>query len=169
MKVAVISDSHDHRAKFKQAAMLASEHGAEAILHCGDIIAPSTLKESRQSGLPIHAIHGNNTGDLSMMCQIASKPENAIQFYGQDAALNLGGKKIFLVHYPHYAQAMAVTGHYDMVCYGHDHTYHVENIDNIKGSNTLLINPGSVAGLDGPASFMLVDLQDMTIEKVLLN
>ena len=169
MKVAVISDSHDNRSKFRQAATRAKHLGADAILHCGDIVAPSTLKEARDTGLPVHAIHGNNTGDLVMMNRVASKPENSISFYGQDAAINLAGRRIFIVHYPHYARAMALTGDYDLVCYGHDHTYNEERLENIKGEQTLLVNPGSVAGLDGPASFMLINLEEMTVEKQLLD
>ena len=169
MKIAVISDSHDNRDKFKKASIVAKQSNAEAILHCGDIVAPSTLKEARETGLPIHAIHGNNTGDLVMMQHIAGKPENRISFYGQDASIKLGERTIFLVHYPHYARAMAVTGEYDIVCYGHDHHYHEEQVENIKGSKTLLLNPGSVAGLDGPASFMIVDLKSLEIEKQLLD
>jgi len=169
MKIAVISDSHDNRTKFKQAATLAKQLDAEAILHCGDIVAPSTLKEAKDTDLPIHAIHGNNVGDLIMMNKIASKPENNISFYGQDAAIKLADKKIFIVHYPHYAKALALTGDYDLVCYGHDHTYYEEIITSIKNSQCLLANPGSVAGLDGPASFMIIDLSDMSVEKLLLD
>jgi DNA-binding transcriptional ArsR family regulator len=36
MKIAVISDSHDNRSKFKQAVVLAKQLNAEAILHCGE-------------------------------------------------------------------------------------------------------------------------------------
>lgn len=169
MKIAVISDSHDNRIRLKQATVLAKQLCAEAILHCGDIVAPSTLKEIQKIGLPIHAIHGNNAGDLVMMHKIASKSEDAISFYGQDAAIKLSGKRIFIVHYPHYAKAMALTGEYHLVCYGHDHRYHKETIINIHGKETLLVNPGSVAGLDGPASFMLIDLQEMSVDKVLVD
>ena len=169
MKIAVISDSHDNRDKFRQAAIAAKQDRAEAILHCGDIVAPSTLKEARETGLPIHAIHGNNAGDLVMMQHIAGKPENRISFYGQDASIKLGERTIFLVHYPHYARAMAVTGDYDIVCYGHDHHYHEEQVETIKGTTTLLLNPGSVAGLDGPPSFMMLDLDTLKITRHLVD
>lgn len=169
MKVAVISDSHDNREKYRLAALHARDNGAKAILHCGDVVAPSTLKEARETGLPVHAIHGNNTGDLVMMQHVASKPENNIHYYGQDASINLDGIRMFLVHYPHYARAMAATGDYDIVCYGHDHHYNEERIPNMKGGTTLLLNPGSVAGLDGPASFIMLNLDDQTTEKVLLD
>lgn len=169
MKIAIISDSHDNRRLFREAAMNAKKQGAEALVHCGDIVAPSTLKEACHSGLPIHAIYGNNAGDLVMMHRVAAKPENKINFYGMDAGIRLHDRRIFVVHYPHYARAMAVTGEYDVVCYGHDHHYHEEQINNMEGTSTLLLNPGSVAGLDGPASYMILDLESMQVEKQLLE
>jgi putative phosphoesterase len=169
MKIAVISDSHDDRDRFRQATLLAKDDGAQSILHCGDIVAPSTLAEAKVSGLPVHAIHGNNTGDLVMMSHITNRPDGHLNYYGQDAELKIHGKKIFLVHYPHYARAMARTGEYDIVCYGHDHRYNEEWLENMIGNSTLLLNPGSVAGLDGPASFMILDLENMTVEKKLLS
>ena len=78
-------------------------------------------------------------------------------------------KTIFLVHYPHYARAMAMTGDFDIVCYGHDHHYHEEQVANIKGGKTLLLNPGSVAGLDGPPSFIMLDLDKLEVEKQLVD
>ncbi|TNF91489.1 MAG: metallophosphoesterase [Gammaproteobacteria bacterium] len=169
MKIAVVSDSHDDRARFRQATLQAKENGAEAILHCGDIVAPSTLMESKAAGLPVHAIHGNNTGDLVMMSHVTNRPDSHLNYYGQDAELELHSRKIFLVHYPHYARAMARTGEYDIVCYGHDHHYHEEWLANMTGNKTLLLNPGSVAGLDGPASFMMLDLDTMSVQKKLVE
>ena len=169
MKIAVISDSHDDRDRFRNATLIAKNCGAQSILHCGDIVAPSTLAEAKVSGLPVHAIHGNNTGDLVMMSHISNRPGSHLNYYGQDAELKIHGKSIFLVHYPHYARAMARTGDYDIVCYGHDHHYNEEWLENMMGNTTLLLNPGSVAGLDGPASFMMLDLEGMTVEKKLLD
>ncbi|MEJ1359041.1 MAG: metallophosphoesterase family protein, partial [Candidatus Sedimenticola sp. (ex Thyasira tokunagai)] len=44
MKVCILSDSHDHIPLLDAAAAEAKAKGAEAILHCGDVVAPSTLK-----------------------------------------------------------------------------------------------------------------------------
>jgi len=169
MKIAVVSDSHDNRQLFKQAALLAKDMEAAAILHCGDIVAPSTLLEAREANIPVHAIHGNNTGDLVTMNHVTNRPDSTISYYGQDAEINLHGRRIFIVHYPHYARAMALTGDYDIVCYGHDHRYNCEWISNVKNEKTLLANPGSVGGLDGPASFLLIDLESMEAEKITLD
>ena len=39
----------------------------------------------------------------------------------EEAGIELGGRRIFLVHYPHYARALAATGDWDLVCCGHSH------------------------------------------------
>ncbi|MEE9492238.1 MAG: YfcE family phosphodiesterase [Gammaproteobacteria bacterium] len=162
MKICILSDSHDNRPLLEAAGIAGKDAGAEAILHCGDLVAPSTLNVLQPLGLPIHVIHGNNTGDLYMMSRIASKTSNMVNFYGQDASIKLAGKRIFIVHYPHYARALATTGDWDIVCCGHDHIANIESISNIKGSETLLLNPGTVGGIAAPATWILGDLDSMT-------
>ena len=164
MKICIVSDSHDHRPLLQAAVCAAKQQGAEAVLHCGDVVSPSTLSVLKPLGLPVHVIHGNNTGDLYMMARIANKPGNLLTFYGQDAALELGGCRIFLVHYPHYAKAMATTGDYDLVCCGHDHEAKIETVGNIKGGRTLVVNPGTVGGVAAPATYVLGDLETMEFE-----
>jgi putative phosphoesterase len=162
MKVCIVSDSHDHRPLLEAAVRAARDEGAEAVLHCGDVVAPSTLGVLKPLGLPIHVIQGNNPGDLYAMAQIAARPANRITFYGQDAGIELAGRRIFLVHYPHYARAMATTGDWDLVCCGHDHEVKIELIDNIKGGRTHLVNPGTVGGVAAPATYVIGDLDSMT-------
>ena len=161
MKVCIVSDSHDHRPLLEAAVRAAKEAGAEAVLHCGDVVAPSTLSVLTPLGLPVHVIHGNNVGDMFMMARIASKPGNRITFYGQDAGIELDGRRIFLVHYPHYAKAMATTGDWDLVCCGHDHEAKIETVHNVTGGSTWLVNPGTVGGVAAPATYALGDLETM--------
>ena len=161
MKICILSDSHDNRQYLAAAVDDAKQHGAQAILHCGDVVAPSTLHAITPFGLPIHVIHGNNTGDMFHMSRLAHKPGSLVNYYGQDAAFTLHGRKIFLVHFPHYAQGMALTGDYDLVCNGHEHRAHIDRVKNIKGGETLLIDPGTVAGVGAPATYVLGDLASM--------
>ncbi len=166
MKICIVSDSHDHILLLDAAAAEAKERGAEAILHCGDIVAPNTMKCLKKYEIPVHAIHGNNTGDLYTMGVMAAKPGNMIEYHGMDAKLTLGGKRIFIVHYPHYARAMAATGDWDLVCYGHSHLYQDELVPNIKGGHTLLLNPGTIGGVgDSPATYIMMDLETMEFER----
>ena len=161
MKICILSDSHDHRLLLAAAVDDAKRRGAQAILHCGDVVAPSTLHVLMPYGLPIHVIHGNNTGDMYHMSRLAHKPGSLVNYYGQDAAFTLHGRRIFLVHFPHYAHGMALTGDYDLVCNGHEHRAHIERILNIKGGETVLVDPGTVGGVGAPATYVLGDLASM--------
>jgi putative phosphoesterase len=167
MKICILSDSHDHMVLLDAAAAEAKERGAEAILHCGDVVAPSTMKCLNKYGIPVHVIHGNNTGDLYTMGMMAAKPGNVIEYHGMDAKLSLGGKRVFMVHYPHYARAMATTGDWDLVCCGHSHNYREEKVPNIKDGETLILNPGTIGGVGkAPATFIMIDLETMEVEKL---
>ena len=161
MKVCIVSDSHDNRALLATAVHDARQKGAQVVFHCGDVIAPPTLRGLPPIGLPVHVIHGNNIGDLVAMHQVMKKFPDIIHYHGMDATLEIAGKRIFLVHYPHYAWAMAQTGDYDLVCCGHDHRLVIEQVDNIKGQQTTLINPGTVGGVGKPPTYVLGDLVSM--------
>jgi hypothetical protein len=161
LKICIVSDSHDHREPLAAAVAEAKSLGAQAVLHCGDLIAPSTLHAIIGLGLPIHLIHGNNAGDLFHLSRFAQEPANRVHYYGQDGSLALAQRRIFLVHYPHYARAMALTGDYDLVCNGHEHRAIIERVRNVKGQETLRIDPGTVAGVSAPATYVIGDLQTL--------
>ena len=65
---------------------------------------------------------------------------------------NLGGRRIYLTHYPHLGHGMACTGDYDLVCCGHSHETEIRQQANVRGGHTWLVNPGTVAGLGAPAA-----------------
>lgn len=164
MKICLVSDSHDHRRLLASAVNEAKGLGAQAVLHCGDLVAPSTLHAITPLSLPIHVIHGNNSGDLYHLSRLAYESKGLVTYHGQDASLSLAGKRIFLVHYPHYAKAMALTGDYDLVCNGHEHRARIEEIANMKGGKTLRIDPGTIAGIGAKPTYVLGDLEKMEFE-----
>ncbi|MCS6786818.1 MAG: metallophosphatase family protein, partial [Thiobacillaceae bacterium] len=160
----ILSDSHDHRKLLEHAVEDAHARGAQAVLHCGDVVAPTTLRVLKKFALPVHVIHGNNTGDLHAMHKLAHEPDSVIRYHGQDAVLHLAGRAIFMVHYPHYAAAMALTGDYDLVCCGHDHRVSLRRVENVKGGITHLINPGTVGGVGASPTYVLADLAALRFE-----
>ena len=162
MKICILSDSHDNRDYLEAAVSEASAGGAKAVLHCGDVVARGTLEVLKPFNLPVHVIHGNNAGDLYMMGRVASQSANSVTYHGQDAGLELGKRRVFLVHYPHYAEAMATTGDWDLVCCGHDHKVDIRTIRNIAGGDTHFVNPGTVGGIKAPATWVLGDLDSKT-------
>jgi putative phosphoesterase len=164
MKICILSDSHDHRSLLAAAAADARRDGAEAVIHCGDLVAPSTIHAITPLGLPIHLVHGNNQGDLFHLQRIAHEPKHRLHYYGQDGSFTLAGRRIFIVHYPHYARAMALTGDYDLVCNGHEHRAVVERLATIKGGETMRVDPGTVAGIGAPPTYVFGDLEKMEFE-----
>jgi predicted phosphodiesterase len=115
-------------------------------------------------GLPVHVVHGNNLGDAQAMWKLCAASDGLVHYHGQDAELALGGRRLLATHYPRHARAFACTGDFDLVCCGHDHRPAIERIANAAGGQTWLVNPGTVAGLGGPATWLLADLDAMRFE-----
>lgn len=60
MRLAIISDTHLPRGgRALPPACVDRLRGADAILHAGDLIALSVLRELEGLGPPVHAVHGN--------------------------------------------------------------------------------------------------------------
>lgn len=169
MKICIVSDSHDRAEPLAAAVAEAQAAGAQAVIHCGDLIGANTLRTSLKLGIPLHVVHGNNIGDQMAMHKLAAKSGGLLGYHGQDAELKLGGRRIFATHYTHYGRGMACTGDYDLVCCGHSHIAEIVWQPNIRGGKTLLVNPGSVSGIGAPGvkeafTWILGDLTNMTFE-----
>jgi uncharacterized protein len=164
MKVCIVSDSHDRADALAQAVSEAKSLGAEAVLHCGDLIGAQSLKPALALGLPVHLIHGNNLGDAQALHKLAAASNGLLRYHGADARIELGGRHVFVVHYDDYGYAMACTGDWELVCCGHSHRAEVRNVASVKGHATWLVNPGTVAGLAAPPTWVLGDLAAMRFE-----
>ncbi|MCZ7654326.1 MAG: metallophosphatase family protein [Rhodocyclaceae bacterium] len=163
MKICIVSDSHD-RGPMLAAAV---EEARSSVPRPSCTVATSSARTPSSPllrlGLQTHVIHGNNLGDFTAICQMASRSNGMLHYHGGDASIEMGGRRIFLVHYPHYGRAMACTGDFDLVCCGHSHKPDIARQPNVKGSETWLVNPGTVAGLGAPsATWVLGDLATMT-------
>lgn len=169
MKICIVSDSHDHSQLLAAAVKSAAAQGAQAVIHCGDVIGPNTLRALQAFGLPVHVVHGNNMGDVMAMMRLAAEPGSVVRYHGNDAQLEIAGRRIFAVHYPHVAHGMAATGEWDIACCGHSHRALITHVRTVKGGETLLINPGTVAGLSAPATYAIGDLATLafSIENVM--
>jgi putative phosphoesterase len=162
MQVAVLSDSHDNIWKLDQA--MPHLAAADAVIHCGDLIAPFIIKRLA-AGIkkPVHIVWGNNDGDKRLLSQFAQEAGN-ITIHGDYAQLELGGRSFAVTHYPEIAQALARSGQFDVVCYGHDHTAHEGHI-----GDTLLLNPGEVMGMNGRSSLAVIDTETLLVTWVELD
>ena len=164
MKICIVSDSHDRADALAQAVGEAKALGAQAVIHCGDLIGAQTVKPALAHGLPFHLIHGNNVGDTQALHRQSHASGGLLQYHGADAPLELAGRRIFVVHYDDYGLAFACTGDWQLVCCGHSHRAEARRVANVKGGETWLVNPGTVAGLAGPATWVLGDLAALRFE-----
>jgi putative phosphoesterase len=169
LKICIVSDSHDRADDLALAVREAKGKGAAVVIHCGDVIGTQTLRAAMDAHLPMHVIHGNNLGDPVSLARWARDSAGMLHYHGPDARLELGGRRIFVVHYPEYGYAMACTGDWDLVCCGHSHAAGAEQVANVKGGKTWLVNPGTVAGLAAPATWALGDLEAMRFEVLSLR
>lgn len=160
MKVAVMSDSHDNIWNIEKA--LKKAQSAEALVFCGDLCAPFSLKMLADGfAAPIHALRGNNDGDVALLLRVAGQSSH-VRFYAESLAeLEIGGRKIAVVHYAHLANPLALSGKYDAVFFGHTHRQ-VKRWEN----QTLLLNPGEVMGRFGTPTIALYDTETRDAEIV---
>ena len=173
MKICIVSDSHDRADVLAQAVGEGRAAGAEAVIHCGDLIGAQTILAALEHGLPVHLIHGNNLGDAQATHWQARKSAAAaakdgttgvLHYHGAEARIELAGRRIFVVHFDHYGYAMACTGEWDVVFCGHSHRAEARRVPDVRGGRSWLVNPGTVAGLAAPRTWILADLAAMSFE-----
>lgn len=159
MRIAILSDIHDNIWTLESA--LKRARAAETMIFCGDFCAPFTLKQMAASfAKPIHAVFGNNDGDRFLLTKMAAQFSH-VTLHGEFAEIEVGGRRIAVNHYPEIARAVAASGQYAAVFYGHNHTHKVERI-----GNTDLINPGEIMGRFGQVTFVFYDTERQQTETV---
>jgi putative phosphoesterase len=164
VKICIVSDSHDRADPLLSAARAARLEGAQLVIHCGDVIGANTLRPLLALALPVHVVHGNNLGDPLAMARLCAASQGRLTYHGGEAELSLARRRVYVTHYPHQARAMACTGDFDLVCCGHSHQASVTQQIDIRGGQTWLVNPGTVAGIGAPAHWILGDLDTLTFE-----
>jgi putative phosphoesterase len=168
MKIAVISDSHDHKNNILKAVSIINERKVDVLIHCGDYVAPfvrkwfNNLNDSIKKNF--YGVFGNNDGEVLFLKenlgQICEFPQNA-----KEQILELGGKRIFVSHMPteQTIEALGKSGDFDIILTGHTHFLSNQKLDN----GTLVINPGELCGyLTDKATFAIVDTDKMESEIV---
>lgn len=139
MKIAILSDIHDHVRHLEAALRDVAKVQAEMLILCGDLCSPFMLTQiQEQFHGPIHLVFGNNDGDTHRITHLAA---SHVKFHPEMAEIRIGNVLIAANHYPQIARPLAHSGKYDLVCYGHNH----EPLAEVIG-HTLLLNPGSIMG-----------------------
>ena len=159
MNIAIISDIHDN--VWNLGAALQTIKASEALICCGDLCSPFII-DLMTDGFQnqIHIVFGNNDGDQYRITDNAARHDGRVLIHGEFAELKLDGTRFAVNHYPSIARSIAGSGDYDVVCYGHNHIFRVEHVN-----DALLINPGAIMGYDGvnkkeiPSTFVVYDTE----------
>ncbi len=169
MLVGVVSDSHDDIASTRRAAEFMRTSGVEAVIHLGDYIAPFTLRElARAVGVPIEGVIGNNDGEVSLLLRTASEVGARIDPWPR--VVQVGGRRMLLMHgngpadvTVEVAHALAESGRYDGVLYGHTHRAELTYVRGV-----LVLNPGPLSSFVGGPSLALLKTESMAARIVRL-
>ncbi|MBI5203756.1 MAG: metallophosphoesterase [Nitrospirae bacterium] len=154
MLLGIMADTHDNLPMTKKAVELFNDRKVDYMIHAGDFTSPFTLKLFSELKCRYAGVFGNNDGDKLLLQE---RSEGSIK--NQPLMLTLDNKKIVVVHEHHTVNALADSGHFDVVVYGHTH----EPL--VKRNASLLINPGEVCGwLYGKPTAAILDLNKMDAE-----
>jgi len=162
LRVLIISDTHDNLGNVDYLIRnVIPKEKPQLIVHLGDFTSPFTLLRLKKSGIPIIGVLGNNDGDVSMLREIEHRVAP------QPVETNLGGFSTFLMHgfkdaalTEKIATAIALSGYYQLVLFGHTHRYKIEQ----KG-RTLLVNPGALSGyLAEDATYAVLDTTSRNVK-----
>ncbi|MBI5178750.1 MAG: metallophosphoesterase [Nitrospinae bacterium] len=158
MRIGIISDTHDNIPKIRAAVDLFNRAGVDAVLHCGDFVAPFALLSFTDLACKkFHAVFGNNDGEKTGILKLAAQKGWNIGPAGMDVAFS--GKKIIMLHEPDRIDTALNSG-CDIILYGHTHKPKAEH-----KNGCLLLNPGEGGGwLSGTATVAVLDLKTMAAE-----
>ncbi|MFH1024447.1 MAG: metallophosphoesterase [Planctomycetota bacterium] len=157
MLIGILSDSHDHLDRLKQALAIFRERNCIHVIHAGDIVAPFAAKILAAAGFPLTVIYGNNDGERAGLAKIL--PGIAEGPMG----IELDGRKITIVH----ALEALPPGRRiaDVIIHGHTHEPGIA-----RTGDTLLINPGECGGwLLGKPTVAILDTATLAAEIIPLT
>jgi putative phosphoesterase len=164
MKIAILSDSHDHIPNLACAVNRANVAGAKILIHCGDLISPFMLPYLSAFQGKIHLIYGNNVGDQHLISSRCATDFDRITHHGIEGSIEADGLRIGFNHYPKLARGLAASGQFNVVCCGHNHRAGIEQIE-----DCLLINPGDLLGKDEHPGFILFETKDRSHEHIIVG
>jgi len=160
MILGIMSDTHDNLDNLRKALDVFNARNVQHIIHAGDYTSPFTwwkvLKDFKGG---FTGVFGNNDGDRVFLNRVFHD-----KIYPQPYVFALNDRKIVVMHEPDVADALADSGHFDLVVFGHIHEPVMKKV-----RDTLVVNPGEVGGwLYDKPTVAVVDLKTMEGELIRL-
>lgn len=152
MLIGIMADTHDNLVPTKKAIEQCNNRNVQHVIHAGDYTSPFTLKLFYELSCQYTGVFGNNDGDKLLLLE-----RSGGTIHNQPFIFTLNNRKIIVMHEHHIVDALADSGHYDLVIYGHTHKPDIRKV-----KNTLIVNPGEVGTwLYGTSTIALADLEKM--------
>jgi len=157
MLIGVVSDTHDDMAAIKKAVEFLNAKGVSHVLHAGDFVSPFTFEVLGDLKAEFTGIFGNNDGDRLLLNE-----KSGGRIFSPPRVMTLGDKgkrslTLAIVHEPAVVEALAASGRFNVVIYGHTHTPDIRKVN-----SALIINPGKVARLHkGRSTLSVLDTEKM--------
>jgi len=156
MKIGIISDTHDNLDKINKAVSILNSKKVEFVVHCGDFVAPFSVKPLFKLKCDWLGVFGNNDGEKKGLLTIS---EDRIKKPPYE--FSLSSKKILVMH-----DLKEIKKNVDIVLYGHTHKLNIEKINKFK-KDILLINPGETCGwVYNKSSLVILDLKSLLAQPV---
>ncbi|SDX61907.1 metallophosphoesterase [Halobellus clavatus] len=163
MLVGCCSDTHDNLDLARSAVETFEDRGVDAVIHCGDVVAPFTASVF-DADFAFHAVRGNNDGEWAL----AETIEAFGTHHGESAHLTFDGVDVGVYHgtSEQLVDALLASGAYDYVVRGHTHERTHEERD-----GTVHLNPGGLPfpGADDAYHVAILDTDAETVEFVDLS
>lgn len=156
MRLGILSDTHDQLARTIRAVAILQSHGAEMLIHCGDLTGPDIVHAC--GVLPSTYVFGNNDFDeRGLRAAMAATGGTCLGFSGE---VIVAGRRIAVTHGDNAREfRRLLSSQPDYLLYGHTHVPLNE-----RDGPTRQINPGALHR----ASEWTVALLDLANDDVLL-
>ena len=150
MLVGIVSDTHDNADQVDTAVETFEARGVEAVVHCGDFVAPFSVTPF-DGDWEFYAVRGNNDGEWAVEATV----EDFGTYLGEMGELTLDGQEVAVYHGTSGAivDALVECGTYDYVFHGHTHEAGTEEYE-----GTVRVNPGGISIPPAPSAFSVATL-----------
>ena len=165
VKIAIISDTHDNLPNFKKVIDWIKKEQIETLIHCGDICSSATLKQAFKSFVgKAFFVLGNADHDYFEFQGLVDKEFPSFKVFQESGEIEIDNKKIGFCHFPKFAKALAQTGKFNLVFYGHSHKPWEQ-----KAGKCRLVNPGNLCGFLYKSTFAVYDTKTDKLELKILE
>jgi uncharacterized protein len=147
MKIAIISDVHDHLRLFSKCIDYLNSINIDLLIHCGDWDMAFSMRPLAKANFPIKGVLGNGDPDIEKFfyqlqkLDVLKKVNLSLEMEMHDFVIDSKRVCVFHGDDPQVVNLVLQSQYYDLFCVGHTHIYDIK-----KQGKTLVVNPGSFVG-----------------------